>query len=560
MSAAQAKQKQATPSSVDAVVVGAGFSGMYLIHRLRKMGLSVQAFETGSDVGGTWYWNRYPGARCDSDSVHYSFSFDKDIEQEWSWSERYSPQPEILKYQQFVADKLDLRRNIKFDTRVAETVFDESTNKWTVTTDAGDNVTCRYLIMATGCLSNSRMPDMKGMDSYKGDVYHTGQWPHEGVDFTGKRVGIIGTGSSAIQAIPQIAKQAKHLTVFQRTPNYSLPAQNHKLDPEYVAEVKANYPELREAARWSAGGMPRPVPTKSALEVSAEEREAAYRKAWEGGGADMLGVFTDIATNKEANETAAEFMRARIDEIVKDPAVAEMLKPYDYPIGTKRICIDIDYFETYNRDNVTLINVKKDPIQELTPEGLRTGEQEFEFDAIVFATGFDAMTGALTSINIKGRGGDTLKEAWAAGPRTYLGLMSHGFPNMFMITGPGSPSVLSNMTTSLEQHVEFVTDYIEKLDAKGVVAVEPDLKAQDDWVDTVNEVAKMSLHTDDSVNSWYLGANVPGKPRVFMPYIGGVGAYRQICNDVAANDYEGFNETLPGATAQGTSAMAGQSA
>jgi cyclohexanone monooxygenase len=525
----------------DVTVVGAGFSGLYLIHRLRSMGLSVQVLEAGKDVGGTWYWNRYPGARCDSDSIHYSFSFDKKLEQEWTWSERYSPQLEILSYLQHVSERHDLRRHIAFNSWVKCAIFSDKTNKWTVTTEKGDEVTSRYLVMATGCLSAPNKPTIRGGDRFKGEIYHTGEWPHEPVSFKGKTVGVIGTGSSAMQSIPEIAKQAKHVYVFQRTPNFSVPARNVKLDPQYVAEVKSNYDALRDQARWSAHGVPLRGTGKSVLEFSPEQREQILTEAWERGGAQIVGTFTDVVVNPESNKIVAEFFHDQIRRIVKDQKTAEKLLPRNHPIGTKRICVDSEYYQTFNRPNVTLVDVKEDPIAEITETGLRTGKESFDFDALVYATGFDAMTGALNRIDIRGSRGRSLREKWSEGPRTYMGLASNGFPNMFMVTGPGSPSVLSNMTTSIEQHVELITDYIQSLVGRGIERVEPDVKDEDKWVAHVNEVANTTLLPQ--ANSWYIGANIPGKPRVFLPYIGGVGNYRQLCKDMVAKGYEGFVET-----------------
>ena len=523
----------------DVVVVGAGFSGLYLMQKLRGMGMSVQVFEDGSNVGGTWYWNRYPGARCDSDSVHYSFSFDRDLEQEWTWSEKFSPQPEILKYLNHVADRFDLRRSIKFNARVSSAVWSEATRRWTVTTEAGDEVSARHFIMATGCLSSTNLPKFDGMDDFKGETYHTGQWPHEPVSFEGKRVGVIGTGSSALQAIPIIAQQAKHLSVFQRTPQFSIPALNGPLPEERIRKVKENYPDLRHAARYSPAGLPVEITPVPMLEMSPEQREEMFWKGWKGGGFGFIFQWAELGINQEANDLAAEFVRQRIRETVKDPVTAEKLCPTTYPIGAKRICVDTNYFETYNRPNVSLVDVAEDQIDRITEKGVRLKSgAEYELDAIVYATGFDAMTGSILKVDIRGVDGLSIRDAWEAGPRTYLGLMSHGFPNMFLITGPGSPSVLSNMTTSIEQHVDLTCDIIGRMQAEGTDRIEPDLAEQDKWVDTVNEVANMTLHV--KANSWYLGANVPGKPRVFMPYIGGVGAYRELCEQVAADNYRGF--------------------
>ena len=527
------------PASVDAVIVGAGFAGLYMLLRLRRMNMSAVVIEAGDDVGGTWYWNRYPGARCDIESLEYQYGFDDDLAREWKWTERYAAQPEILRYIQFVADRYELRDGIQFETRVTSATFDDAAKRWTVTTNRGETVSARFCIMATGCLSSARVPEFKGLDSFTGEWYHTGAWPHEGVDFTGKRVGVIGTGSSAIQSIPHIARQAAHLTVFQRTANFSIPAHNGPVDPEREKEMSAQYSVFRAKARASHGGVvPRMVPVRSALEATPEERQQEYQQRWEYGGFAIGSTYNDLAINKESNDTAAEFVRSKIREIVKDPETAELLCPRDYPFATKRLCIDIDYFETYNRPNVSLVDVKSTPIDEITPAGVRVGEKEYEFDAIVFATGFDAMTGALSNIDIRGKGGLPLKEKWEHGPRTYLGLQVAGFPNLFTITGPGSPSVLSNMIVSIEQHVDWISDCLGYLREHELQTIEATVEAEDAWVDHVNHVANFTLYP--LANSWYIGANVPGKPRVFMPYIGGVGVYGARCAEVAEAGYEGF--------------------
>jgi cyclohexanone monooxygenase len=523
---------------VDAVIVGAGFSGLYLLHRLRRLGLSVVVFEAGADVGGTWYWNRYPGARVDVESLAYSYSFSADLEQEYRWEERYPTQPEILTYARHVADRFDLRRDIVFRTRVAAATFDGDAGAWLVRTEHEDAVTARFLVMATGCLSASKLPEIPGLDTFKGATYHTAHWPHEGVDFTGKRVALIGTGSSGVQSTPVIAEQAAELTVFQRTPAYSLPARNRRLRGEEIADRKANYPAYRQAQRESAAGIPVTPPTKSALEVSDRERDAIFEAAWESGSlVNLLSTFTDLATDQAANDTAKRWIHGKIRQIVADPRTAADLCP-EYPVGTKRPCLDTGYYETYNLPHVHLVNLQRTPLVEITERGVRTADREYEVDVIVYATGFDAMTGSLTNVDIRGRDGVSLKEAWRAGPRTYLGIGSAGFPNLFMITGPGSPSVLSNMVVSIEQHVDFVTGVIEHLRAQGLRTIEATRQAQDDWVEHVNEIAGYTLYP--KANSWYMGANVPGKPRVFMPYAGGVGAYRKRCDEVAAKGYEGF--------------------
>ena len=524
---------------VDAVIVGAGFAGMYMLHRLRSAGMNVQVIEAGDGVGGTWYWNRYPGARCDIESMEYSYQFSEELQQEWEWQERYAPQPEILAYANHVADRFDLRKNIQFETRVTEAVFDEAVNRWQVQTDTGEALSASFCVMATGCLSSTNLPKFEGLDTYQGEWFHTGLWPHQGVDFTGKRIAIIGTGSSAVQSIPQLAKQAAHLTVFQRTPNFSIPAHNRQLEPEYVAEVKAHYSELRAANNLEAGGFGSRTERNdgSVFEASEAERAENFERKWQIGGFGFLAAFGDLLMAPESNECAADFVRSKIRATVKDPAVADLLCPQQV-IGCKRLCVDINYFETYNRDNVTLVSVKDHPIERVTPKGLVTGGKEYEFDCLIFATGFDAMTGSLTRIDIRGRDGLALKDKWAAGPRTYLGLGSAGFPNLFTISGPQSPSVLSNMICSIEQHVNWVTDCILNMRKRGLATIEADLKAEDAWVAHVNEIADMTLYP--SCNSWYLGANVPGKPRVFMPYVGGLPVYAEKCEEVASHNYEGF--------------------
>jgi cation diffusion facilitator CzcD-associated flavoprotein CzcO len=523
---------------VDAVIVGAGFAGLYALHRLRGLRLSARVFEAGSGVGGTWYWNRYPGARCDVESMDYSYSFSDALQQEWRWTERYATQPEILTYINHVADRFDLRRDVQLETRVTSAVFDEATNRWTVETDRGDRVSAQFCIMATGCLSDAQVPDIAGRETFEGRWYHTGKWPHEGVDFTGQRVGVIGTGSSAIQSIPIIAGQAARLFVFQRTPNYSVPARNAPLDPHYEWRVKADYADFRRQARESRVGFVVERAEESALAVSPEQRQREYDKRWGRGGLGFSATFADLLTSQDSNDTAAEFFRAKIREIVRDPSIADALTPQGYPLGTKRLCVDTDYYATFNRDNVTLVDLRRTPIEAITPRGVRTRDAEYAVDSLVFATGFDAMTGALLKIDIRGRGGLTLRAKWADGPRTYLGIAVAGFPNLFAITGPGSPSVLSNMIVSIEQHVDWIADCIVYLRERDVRAIEASTEAEDEWVAHVNAVGHATLYP--RANSWYMGANVPGKPRIFMPYVGGVGVYRQKCDDVAAKGYAGF--------------------
>jgi cyclohexanone monooxygenase len=527
-------ERGAISGEVDAVVVGAGFGGMYMLHRLRELGISVQGFEAGDDVGGTWYWNRYPGARCDVPSLFYSYTWDEELQKDWRWTEKYAAQPEILAYANHVADRFDLRPLIAFETRVVSAEFDEAASRWRVTTDRGDAVSARWLIMATGCLSTPRAPPIPGVESFEGATYHTGAWPHEGVDFTGKRVAVIGTGSSGIQSIPQIARQAAHVTVFQRTANFSVPANNTPLTEEDIEAFWKMYPGY--IAMVKGPGMGFGANPANAMAPSPEERRARYEEYWGVGGAGFLAVWGNLLTDIEVNNEAAEFVREKIGQTVTNPKAAEALKPRDHPIGTKRICVDIDYFETYNRPNVALVNLRETPIEAIEPHAVRTSEQAYEVDAIVFATGFDAMTGTLLAIDPKGVGGRPLKDAWAEGPKAYLGLAVADFPNMFLITGPGSPSVLSNMINSIEQHVEWIQGCVGYMRENGLTRIEADPEKQEEWVAHVRRVADKTLFPRAA--SWYMGANIPGKPRVFMPYIGF--GYRKKCNEVAAAGYEGF--------------------
>jgi cyclohexanone monooxygenase len=526
-------------SSVDAVIVGAGFSGLYLLYRLRKLGFSTRLFERGGGVGGTWYWNRYPGARCDVESMQYSYSFDEGLQQEWSWPEKFSAQPDILAYANHVADRFELRRLIDFDTEVNAAHFESDSRCWKIETDSGERLTAKYFIMATGCISTAQTPKLNGLTSYRGNTYHTGSWPHEKVDFTGQRIAVIGTGSSGIQTIPVLAEEAAHVTVFQRTPNYSIPSRNEPMTLEYADSWKSGYQEKRAEMRYAPNGVLREFNNKSALSVSEVERQATYETRWKNGGSGFVAAFNNILTDQASNDSASEFVRNQIRQIVKNPETAELLAPKGYPIGTKRLCVDSDYFETYNRDNVDLVDISGAPIDRITPEGLVANSQHYTFDSIVFATGFDAMTGTLFNVDIRGADSLALKEKWYAGPRTYLGLMTAGFPNLFMITGPGSPSVKSNMITSIEQHVDLVTDSLVHMRAQDLDLMEPELDAEDDWVEHVQVVAHKTLFPQ--ANSWYMGANIPGKPRLFMPYIAGVGVYREICEKMVADGYAGFH-------------------
>jgi len=524
----------------DAVVIGAGFSGLYALHRLRdQMGLSARVFDIAGDVGGTWYWNRYPGARCDIESIHYSYSFSEELQQEWTWSERFAAQPEILRYLNHVADRFDLRKDIQFNTQITSLVWNDKNKLWEVGTKDGTIARGKYLIAGTGNLSVAKTPEFKGVETFKGEIYATGNWPHEGVNFAGKRVGVIGTGASGIQAITEIAKEAAHLTVFQRTPNYATPIGNAPMDPETERQVKSRYAEIRTKSRNAFLGIPYDQVQPSALAVSAEERRRVYDARYVQGGFRLfVDSFADLLFNKEANDTAAEFVRAKIRERVKDPQVADMLTPKDYPYGTKRPPLETKYYETYNRDNVTLVDIKATPIELITEHGICTTTDEYELDAIVLAIGFDAMTGPLLSMGIVGRHGLKLEDKWANGPLTYLGITSHGFPNLFFITGPQSPSVLYNMPLAIEDHVDFATDAIRYLRDHDLDTIEPTLEAETRWVAHVYELSQQTLMP--GTDSWYMGANIPGKPRVCMVYLGGAPAYRKICADVQAKGYEGF--------------------
>jgi cation diffusion facilitator CzcD-associated flavoprotein CzcO len=531
----------------DVVVVGAGFAGLYLIHELRKRDMSVLAYEMGEDVGGTWYWNRYPGARCDAESLAYSYSFSDDLEQSWDWSERYATQPEILKYARHVADQFDLRSHIRFQQKVVAAHWSQTNSEWRVCTDLGDEVRAQFCIMATGCLSVPQLPDIAGIERFAGDRYQASLWPKDGVDFSGKKVALIGTGSSGIQAVPVIAEQAEQLMVFQRSPNFSVPAHNKALDQDWVTAFKGNYQAHRDYHRrgLSSGfGDLEITPTERAplaeTAVGLTDAEVAQilDQRWQSGGAFFLGAFADALVSPESNQRIADYVRNKIRETVSDANTADKLCPTDHPIGTKRICVDTGYYEAFNRPNVELVDVRSDPIQTITEQGLHTQSQAYDFDVLVLATGFDAMTGALLSMDIRGIDDQPLTEKWHAGPRSYLGLGIHGFPNLFTVTGPGSPSVLSNMLVSIEQHVDWIVGCLEHLRSEGKTLFEAELPAEDQWVNHVNEIADATLFPEGG--SWYLGANVAGKPRVFMPYAAGVGVYREICDDVAANNYRGF--------------------
>jgi cation diffusion facilitator CzcD-associated flavoprotein CzcO len=529
--------KSAQP--VDAIVVGAGFAGLYALHTLRGQGLSVRVLESAPELGGTWYYNRYPGARCDVESVDYCYSFSEELQQEWNWTEKYATQAEILKYLNWVADKLDLRRDIAFNTRVVSAVLDETTLRWTVSTDSGKVLSARFCVMATGPLSAALTPNFSGLDSFTGAVYHTAEWPHEPVDFTGKRVAVIGTGSSGIQSIPIIAEQARHLYVFQRSPNYSVPAGNKPLSTDELDDIKACYAERRRLSWRSGGGSPHITAPKPTLECAPEERRAAFETRWRLGGVLFSKTFPDQMTDMAANDEARKFYEEKIRAVIDNPAVADLLIPDDHPIGTKRICTDSNYFQTFNRPNVSLFSVRKTPIESVDATGINTADSHYDLDMIVFATGFDAMTGALAKIDIVGHDGARLRDDWAHGPRTYLGLGVDGFPNLFLISGPGAPAVLANMVLHAEAQVNWVADAIAYLDSHGYAAIEATGEAVDGWVAECARRADATLFT--KAKSWYMGANVPGKPRGFMLFVGGFAAYNDICAEVADAGYKGFD-------------------
>jgi cation diffusion facilitator CzcD-associated flavoprotein CzcO len=525
--------------ALDVVVVGAGFAGLYALHKLRTQGLSVRVIEAAPELGGTWYYNRYPGARCDVESVDYCYSFSDELQQEWTWTEKYAAQSEILDYLNWVADKLDLRRDIVFGTRVVSTVLDEKTLRWTVLTDAGPALSARFVVMATGPLSAAMTPDFSGLDTFAGEIHHTAHWPHEPVDFTGKRVAVIGTGSSGIQSIPIIAEQAAHLYVFQRTPNYSVPAGNSRLSTAQLGQIKAGYAQRRDLSWRSGGGSPHLTAAKPTMAYTGEERRAAFEKRWQLGGVLFSKTFPDQMTDLEANEEARKFYEQKVRAVIDDPAVADLLIPTDHPIGTKRICTDSNYFQTFNRPNVTLVSVRDTPIVSIDPAGIKTTDAHYDLDMIVLATGFDAMTGALGRIDIVGRGGGTLREDWAHGPRTYLGLGVDGFPNLFLVSGPGAPAVLANMVLHAEAQVDWIAQAIGHLDRHGYAAIEAGVDSVDGWGAECARRAETTLFT--KANSWYMGANVPGKPRGFMLFVGGFATYNDICADVADAGYRGFD-------------------
>ena len=526
----------------DAVVIGAGAAGLYMLHRLRGLGLRVRVFEQGDGVGGTWYWNRYPGARCDVESWDYCYSFSEELEQEWDWTERFPAQPELERYFNHVADRFDLRRDIQFDTRVERARFDEDRNRWIIDTSDGATVTARYLVSAAGCLSEVNKPSIPGAETFVGTQLHTARWPAEGIDVAGKRVGVIGTGSSGVQVIPQAAKTAEHVYVFQRTAQYTIPARNRPLDDEARKELKDSFGQRQALKRTTPAGLSRPIVAVSSVpEMDESTRAEILEASWQRGGPGFAMTFDDILTDPESNERAARFVRQKVRAKVTDPEVAERLVDIDYPIGARRLIVDIDYFETYNRDNVTLVDVKAAPITEITPEGLRTRDGHYDLDVLVYATGFDGMTGALLSMDLRGVAGLALRDKWADGAGTYMGLVASGFPNLFMITGPGSPAVFSNVMLSIEQHVDWIADCVSYMVEGGFERIEADADAEARWTRQVNELVAGSLV--GRTNSWWTGANIPGKRRGITMYLGGTHNYRAACDEVAANDYEGFTLT-----------------
>ena len=532
---------------VDALVIGAGFGGMYMIHRLRGMNLSVLGLEAGGDVGGVWYWNRYPGARCDLMSIDYSYSFSHEIEQEWTWTEQFASGKEILAYANFVADKLGLRQHFQFETRVTRATYDEGRNAWLVSTDRGQVIEARFCIMATGPLSVPKPIDFPGHETFKGAIYRAAKWPHEEVSFAGQRVGVIGTGSTGIQIIPLVAEEARELFVFQRTPSFTMPMRNTRMDPEYVAEVKRNYPGIREAARNSPVGGVRPSTTRPFFSVPPQHRRALMEDSWQRGGLAFLGTFSDLLTNAEANEQVAEFVRGKISEVVLDPHTAELLKPRNYPIFARRPCLDTNYYESFNRPNVHLVDCLGDPIEGLTEKGVRTRSREIELDSLILATGYDGLTGALLAFEVTGRGGCKLQDKWRRGAESYLGLLLNRFPNLFTVCGPNSPAALANVITLDQENGDWVCECIEYMRKNHFTIVEASAAAEAEWMSLVASLAAKSLMP--KANTWYTGTNIDGKPRNFSQFTGGFLRYREFCARVIADGWRGLVfERAPGAS------------
>ncbi|MES2492459.1 MAG: NAD(P)/FAD-dependent oxidoreductase [Pseudomonadota bacterium] len=524
---------------IDVIVVGAGFAGLRALHSFRENGYSVSVLERSDEIGGVWNYNRYPGARCDVESFDYSYAFSPELEQEWRWTERYATQPEILRYIHHVADRFDLRRDIKLNTDVAEARFDEKRARWNVRSQDGRRWSARYLILAVGQLSVPKETTYPGQDSFGGTILYSARWPREGADLSGKRVGIIGTGSSGVQMTPVIAEQAAHLAVFQRTANYSIPAANAPIDDAEDAFVKAGYAERRMQARNSPSGLGFVPDPRSATEVPEAERQAVLEAAWNRLGFGFSLTFKDILLNQESNDIASEFIRQKIASLVKDPVVREKLTPRGFSFGTRRPSVDKGYFQAFNRGNVELVDISDTPIEQFTPTGIRTSEREIPLDVIIYATGFDVFTGALLRPSIVGRNGQSLQEKWSSGPVSYLGLAANGFPNMFIIVGPGSPSLLSNVLLSSEEQIDWLLRLANHARAAGIAAIEARREAEAAWVEHVNERAMQTLYM--TTPSYYVGAEMPGKPRVFMPYSGGVRGYRRILEKVEAGDYDGFD-------------------
>jgi cation diffusion facilitator CzcD-associated flavoprotein CzcO len=530
------------PDRYGAIIIGAGISGMYALHRLRGLGFSARVFEAGDDVGGTWYWNRYPGARFDSESWTYGYSFDDEILDEWEWSEHFAAQPETLRYCNFVADKLDLRRDITFGTRVMSAIWDEAEYCWEIACDDGRRARAPFLISAMGPLSAATMPLIPGIDTFEGEAYHTAGWPHEPVSFEGKRIAVIGTGATGVQAITEIAKTAQTLTVFQRTPNFCAPLRNGPIDKEGMREIRAKYPEIFALCKETWGGFIHAAEPRMALEVDPEEREAFFEKKYaEPGFSKWMGLYRDLMVLAEANKLITDFMSRKIRERVNDPVLAEKLIPKDHGFGTRRVPLESGYYEVYNQDNVHLVDCRETPIEAITPTGLKTSDVEYDFDIIVYATGFDAITGAFDRMEIRGVGGQLLREKWAEGPQTYLGLMSAGYPNFMTIIGPHNAATFCNIPRCAEQNVDWVADLIAYMRERGYRRIVPAVSAEDEWTAHVYETGRYLLLTQ--VDSWMTGINrnVPTRTkRTFMAYAGGAPAYRQRCEDVAANGYEGF--------------------
>ena len=528
--------------SSEVVIIGAGLSGMYQLYRLRQLGFKVRAYEAGSDVGGTWYWNRYPGARFDSESWTYGFSFSDDLLREWQWSEHFSAQPETLRYCNFVADKFDLRRDITFNARVKSAAYDEAANEWEFVFEDGRRARSRFMITAIGPLSAPTMPVIPGVDDFKGEAYHTGLWPHQPVSFAGKRVAVIGTGATGVQTITEVAKTVGHLTVFQRTPNWCAPLRNSPIDAVTQAQIKASYPEIFAKCRDSFGCFIHDADPRRALEVSAEVREAFYEKLYnEPGFGIWMGNFRDVLTDKAANDTLTEFITRKIRSRVKDQTLADKLIPANHGFGTRRVPLESGYYEVYNQPNVRLVDLRETPIERITPRGIRTGDTDYEFDMIIFATGFDAITGSFDRIDIRGRSGQRLKDKWADGPHTYLGLQSAGFPNMLTLVGPHNAATFCNLPRCIEQNVDWVTDLMRHMRDKGLSRIEATAAAEATWTGHVFETASRLLATQ--VDSWMTGVNknVAGRQRrTFMAYAGGAPKYREKCDEVAAHGYEGF--------------------